>query len=118
MEIIAVVGIAAFFAVIAYAGYKVVKKWSGSQPDWQVYALSIFLLSTITQTETANPETASGTATLGTYLKVSSKIHGSAAATPIVTVKTAMPRWRLSQNPQVKINREMGVKTKKATDAR
>jgi hypothetical protein len=31
-QIIAVVGIAAVFAVIAYAGYKVVKKWSGSQP--------------------------------------------------------------------------------------
>jgi hypothetical protein len=30
-EIIAVIGIVAIFAVIAYAGYKVIKKWSYSQ---------------------------------------------------------------------------------------
>jgi hypothetical protein len=32
-QAIAVVGIVAVCAVIAYAGYKVVKKWSSSQPD-------------------------------------------------------------------------------------
>jgi heme/copper-type cytochrome/quinol oxidase subunit 2 len=29
-EIIAIVGVVAIFAVIAYAGYKVIKKWSSS----------------------------------------------------------------------------------------
>jgi hypothetical protein len=32
-QVIAVVWIVAVFAVIAYAGYKVVKKWSRPQPD-------------------------------------------------------------------------------------
>ena len=32
-EIIAVVAIIAIFSVIAYAGYKVIRKWSGSQSD-------------------------------------------------------------------------------------
>jgi Tfp pilus assembly protein PilE len=32
-QVLAVVGIVVVFAVIAYAGYKVVRKWSRSQPD-------------------------------------------------------------------------------------
>jgi hypothetical protein len=32
-QVLAVVGIAVIFAVIAYAGFKVVRKWSRSQSD-------------------------------------------------------------------------------------
>ena len=32
-QVLAVVGIVVVFAVIAYAGFKVVRKWSRSQPD-------------------------------------------------------------------------------------
>ena len=40
--------------------------------------------------ETTSPDTVSGIATFGTYLNANNSIQGSAAATPIETVKTAI----------------------------
>ena len=66
--------------------------------------------------ETMSPDVNSGIATFGTYLKAKSSIHGSAAATPVETVKrTIRPRWA-SRKVQVMMNIDMGISVKNATE--
>jgi hypothetical protein len=66
--------------------------------------------------ETISPDTNSGIATFGTYLKANNSIQGSAAAIPVETVKRAIrPRWA-SKKAQVIMNIDMGINVKNATE--